>query len=144
MMICWTAYLEENEMKKRKKLRDLSVLFLLVLAFAACSEDKTGLLLNGTWHVEENSQLYGTQHYDVNITQTDSAKIEIVNFYNIGEGSFVTASVSGLEIAVPNQNVGGYLFSGSGEISGDHNTIIFTFTANDGAVIDHVIAQYTR
>jgi hypothetical protein len=131
-------------MKKREKIRNLLVLLLLVAGLAACSEDNTGLLLNGTWHVEENSQLYGTQHYDVDITQIDTVKIEISNFYNIGESSFVTASVNGLEIALQDQQAGGYLFSGSGEISGDHNTIIFTFTANDGAVIDHVIAQYTR
>ena len=54
------------------------------------------------------------------------------------------ASVSGLEIAIPDQKVEGYIFSGSGEIASDRNTIIFNFTANDGAVIDQVIAQYKR
>ncbi len=117
---------------------------LLVMLSGGCSEDKTGLLLNGTWNVEENSQLYGSQHYVSDITQTDSSKIEITNFYNIGADAFVTAYVSGLEVAVPVQKVKGYDLSGSGEIAPDHNSILFTFTANDGAVIDHVVAQYKR
>ena len=127
-----------------RKVKELLTVGGLILVLAGCSEDTSGLLLNGTWHVEENSQLYGTQHYDVNISQTDSSGIEITNFYNIGESTFVSGSVSGLEIAIPSQGVGGYTFSGSGEIANDRNSIIMNFTANDGAVVDHVIAQYTR
>ena len=119
-------------------------MLLLILFMAGCSEDKTGLLLNGTWNVEENSQLFGTQHYTADITQIDSSKIEIANFYNIGAGSSVTATVNGLEVAIPVQNVDGYVFSGSGEIGPDHNNIMFSYTANDGAVIDKVVAQYKR
>ena len=128
----------------KREIRILIVMFLLLVVAEGCSEDKTGLLLNGTWHVEENSQLYGTQHYDADISQIDSAKIEITNFYNIGLSSYVTAYVNGLEIAIPDQSVKGYDLKGSGEISADKNSILFTFTANDGAVIDHVIAQYKR
>ena len=126
------------------RMKVIFVITGLILILSGCSEDTTGLLLDGTWHVGENSQLYGTQHYDVHISQIDTVKIEITNFYNIGESSFVMASVSGLEIAIPDQKVEGYIFSGSGEIASDRNTIIFNFTANDGAVIDQVIAQYKR
>jgi hypothetical protein len=128
-------------------LRKPALLLMSVMVWAllaGCSDENTGLALNGTWHVEENSQLYGIQHYDTRITQIDSAKIEINNFYNIGSASYVTATVNGLEIAISGQKVGGYVFSGSGEISADYNSIIFTFTANDGAVVDHAIAQYKR
>jgi hypothetical protein len=131
-------------MSGKMKLKDLLITMGLILVFSGCSEDTTGLLLDGTWHVEENSQLYGTQHYDTHISQIDTVKIEISNFYNIGESTFVTAFVSGLEIAIPDQKVEGYIFSGSGEIASDRNSIIFNFIANDGAVIDHVIAQYKR
>ena len=117
---------------------------LLALLAVGCSDDKTGLLLSGTWDVEENSQLYGSQHYLSEITQIDSSKIEISNFYNIGAEAFVTAFISGLEIAIPAQDVKGYELSGSGEIAPDRKSILFAFTANDGAVIDHVIAQYEK
>ncbi len=132
-------------MKIEKRRRwSRGVIAILLLIVAACATEDDDLTLSGTWSVEENSQLYGVQHYDAHISQIDSSSLEIDNFYNIGFGTPVTASLSGDEINIPQQEVEGYIFAGSGEVSEDKKMIIFNFTANDKAVIDHVIAQYRR
>ncbi len=119
------------------------ILFLTVFFFS-CSEENNPFSLNGTWHVEENSQLYGTQHYDVLITQLDSTNIEISNFYNLGVDTYVRAILDESTLAVPKQDVSGYIIRGSGSIKSDFKRITFNFTASDGTVQDVVVAQFKR
>ncbi len=117
---------------------------VMMVVLTSCAPEAENPTLTGLWHVEENSQLYGVQHYDVHISQRDTATLLIDNFYNIGMDHAVSVTLEGKKIDIPSQEVQGYIFAGTGEVSSDMQSILFTFTANDRAVIDHVVAQYKR
>lgn len=131
-------------MKWLKKSGPAFWLVIIIGGVISCSKENTGLSLNGTWHMEEHSQLYGLEHYDVQITQIDTTQIEITNFYNLGTDTYVTASLSELSLIIKKQNVSGYIIQGTGSINSDYKTISFNFTANDGTVKDVVVAQCKR
>lgn len=122
------------------------LVFLIVILgiSASCSEEKMSIPLNGTWHVAENSQLFGTRHYDAHITQIDSTQLEITNFYNLGTDIYVNASLDQLDIRIDKQNIGGYIIQGTGKVKSDYKSITFNYTVNDGTVEDPVIAQFKR
>jgi len=122
----------------------IGLLLFLAGCIFSCSENNLSLSLNGTWHVEEHSQLYGTQHYDVQITQLDSTKIEITNFYNLGTDTYVYVLLDEATITISKQVVNGYTIQGSGTVKNDFKNIIFNFTASDGTVQDVVVAHFKR
>jgi len=127
------------------KFREVAVLLVfLTVSFFSCTKNNPSLSLSGTWHVEENSQLYGTQHYDTQITQFDSTKIEITNFYNLGADTYVSALLDEANITIPKQGVNGYTIQGTGTVKYDFKGITFHFTASDGTVQDVVVAQYKK
>ena len=133
------------EKKSRKILMFLLMTGLVTFTFPySCTKENQGAFLNGTWHVEENSQLYDTQHYDANITQTDSTQLEISNFYNIGAKTYVTGILEGNAININKQDIEGYIIEGSGTVKNDYRSIVFHFTVNDGSAVDNVIAQFKR
>jgi len=103
--------------------------------------------LEGTWQCKENSQIYGYQAYDVTISivKTDSNKIEINNFYNLGYGRKVVGEVDFWDIQIPSQTVEGFSFNGDGVISGNKRKIDWSYTVDDGSgILDHVTATFSR
>ncbi len=102
------------------------------------------------WKVNEQSQNFKStkSYYTVEILkhQTDSSKMLIDNFYNLGYGKQAYAVVNNdYTIDLPLQNLDGFEIKGSGKISTDLKTISWEYVANDGeGLIDSVKATYSR
>jgi hypothetical protein len=94
-----------------------------------------------TWNVQENSNLYNTSNYQVNILKRtgNETQVEMENFYQLGFNYKTIASVNGLNIVIPQQTISGQLIQGSGTINFNFTRININFTADDGSgVIDTV------
>jgi hypothetical protein len=135
-----------------------SRLFLALLVgsmiFTSCEEDlndeESGDVRDrfvGTWSVTEteNNQ---TRNYDVTISKSDfnSARINIFNFYKLGESDSAFASVSTVSsntITIPNQTLNFHGISGTGVLQ-DDNTIDFNYTVDDGNGAVDVSASFSR
>ncbi len=112
--------------------------------------------LEGEWTCTETSTIFknkpvdfkGTTIFPVYIAQdaTYDNKYYIDNFYQLGTGVQATIKVSGgYTITIESQVVNGIVFSGSGVISSDYNTINISYTADDGGgEVDQVTAEYSR
>ena len=120
---------------------------LFVFLFQACEGFGDNYeTLDGVWQVNENSKDFGYQAYEVSISYsgTDSSKIEIRNFYNLGSGIKVLANINIWDVSIQ-QATGGFTFIGTGVISGNMKQIDLSYTANDGSgSVDEVTATYTR
>jgi hypothetical protein len=120
---------------------------ILTLSCEDTTDQKSGVNnITDTWQCKETSTTYGQSTYSVNITKssTDSTKVFIDNFYQMGAGNKVTAKLSGLTLSIPNQTVDGFAITGSGTISSNYKTINWTYTVNDGAEVDHATAVYSK
>ncbi len=103
--------------------------------------------LEGTWHCIENSSIYGSQAYEVNISylKTDSSQIGINNFYNLGSGKRAVANVDIWNLKIFSQAIDGFGVSGNGTISGDLRMITLTYQVDDGSgTTDQVSATYEK
>jgi hypothetical protein len=84
--------------------------------------------------------------YDVSIARNPSNSTEILisNFYMQGWNERARALVTGNSLTILEQAIcdGSILIKGSGQFSGGRITL--TYTANDGADLDHVSATYSR
>lgn len=126
--------------------------FIALISFVACQPDdttpNTGDIrdkLVSSWKCQENSATYGTQNYYVDITKdTISGRIIIDNFFNLGLGKSVKASVSGQTITINNQMVDGNLFNGTGNVSANYNSISWSYTFDEGNGAESVSAVYTK
>jgi hypothetical protein len=101
--------------------------------------------IEGTWHCSEESSIFGSQEYLVDISRyaPNSDSILLDNFYNIGFGKEVIAVVNGQDIEIPNQVVDGFTISGTGYIQNSANSVSFTYTADiGGGEIDHLTALF--
>ena len=124
------------------------VLFI-VLLYSCKPEDPLPIdSIDGTWQVEEVSEVFGSQQYNVEISksQDDSTKIFIDNFYNLGWGNKVYGYVEDdYYISIPSQLIDDQTVSGNGEISDSYELIDFVYAANDGSgEIDSCTATYTK
>lgn len=99
-----------------------------------------------SWYCIETSEVYGQTNYYVDLSKhpSEDGKIILDNFYNLGLGQEVIATLSGLSISIPSQVVNGNTITGSGSIAADYKTINFTYTVDDGGDVDHVTAQFKR
>jgi hypothetical protein len=125
--------------------------FVIVLMFSmvivACQKENSGPeSILGKWSCKENSQVFEVTNYTVDISRssTDSTKIFIENFYQLGSSYSVTAKINGLNISIPNQTVDGNQISGSGTISSAYDKINWTYSVVAGSTTDHVTAVYTK
>jgi hypothetical protein len=101
--------------------------------------------ITGGWKCQENSATHGTQNYIVDITKdTLAGKIIIDNFFGLGVGKQIMASVSGQTITISNQTVQGYLFNGSGNIASNFNSISWSYSVDEGNGPETVTAVYTK
>lgn len=101
----------------------------------------------GNWKVTEQSTLFGGQYnYDVSISRNpqNHAEILISNFYMQGPGELARALVYGNAITIMQQTIcnGTITIKGSGQFNAGVITLVYT--ANDGADIDNVSANYRR
>jgi hypothetical protein len=98
------------------------------------------------WNCRETSQTYGVTNYTIEISKstTDSTKIFIDNFYQLGKGTSISAKMNGLSIIIPSQTVDGNLISGSGTIKSDYTTINLSYTSKVGTDTDNVTAVYSK
>jgi hypothetical protein len=100
-----------------------------------------------TWNCSENSSQLGPSSYQVDISKDTSStnKVIIDNFYHLGIGKEVKATLSGQTLTVINESVDGYLFNGTGTIASNNNSISWSFTADDNSGSpDNVTATYSR
>jgi hypothetical protein len=125
--------------------------FVIILIFSmiivACQKENTGPeSILGQWSCKETSQVFEVTNYTVDISRssTDSTKIFIENFYQLGSSYSVTAKINGLNISIPSQTVDGNQISGSGTISSGYDKINWTYNVVSGSTTDHVTAVYTK
>lgn len=136
-----------------KKLVFLS-LFSVILWFSACTPEEevtpdTGDSrdnITDAWQCQENSSTYGTQNYYVDISKdsASSSKIIIDNFFGLGTGKEVEASMSGLTLTISNYIIQGYTINGTGSISSNYKTINWQYTVDEGNGAESVTATYTK
>jgi len=131
--------------------------FILILAtlmlLTACEEllpDPGGgdviSALEDNWRVEEESHLFGSSNYIVEIERqpSDSSWIFVDNFYNVDATCEVF--VDNRDLNIPDQVMqGGYRVYGAGIVSRDHESVSWDYTIDDGSgQLDNVTAVYTR
>jgi hypothetical protein len=136
-------------MKQTVKKTIVLITSAVLILLTACEtlEDLGPDSIYDTWYCVENSEIYNETNYYVDLSKhpTEDGKIIIDNFYNLGYGIEVTASLSGFSISIPSQIVDGNTISGSGTITSGYKTIDFSYTVDDGGgVIDHVTAEYKK
>lgn len=132
------------------------VMFLVMLASCKPDENADNAVTSlrskivDYWSVDEQSQIYKSlkSKYSAEIIKhsTDSSKVKIDNFYNLGFGKMVEATVSdNYSIFIASQSVDGFLISGSGIIDHGLKKIYFSYIVDDqGGLIDTVTAVYSR
>ncbi len=123
-------------------------IFVSVLLFASCTgEDLSpdhppGVSdYTGSWNVQEDCSKSG---YSVEISAdySDSTKVYISNFAQLGYDMQVHANISEDLITVLKQTVDGTEVQGNGTLSGDK--ITWSYSLNDGADLIQCSAIYTR
>jgi len=126
-------------------------LFLLMLFFAACTDEETlpegdsRLLYTGDWLVNEQSKLNGNSAYPSTISSIgENDSISIGNFYGLGNSINCVAIVVGNSITIPFQDVdNGILVTGSG-LRNTNGSFSITYYTNDSGSRDTVTATYKR
>lgn len=105
--------------------------------------------LEGEWKCDETSSIFKSTEdiYTVYITpsETDSTRIFISNFYQLGNSVEATALINTYTITIPTQKIAGdYEIRGSGTISNNLKEIKWNYYVDDGSGIeDEVEAVYT-
>jgi hypothetical protein len=105
--------------------------------------------LEGSWQCDETSTIFKSTEdiYSIYISpsETDSTRIFISNFYQLGNNVEAEASVSGYTITIPKKIIAGdYEVRGSGTISSNLKEISWTYFVDDGSgQEDEVEAVYT-
>jgi len=106
--------------------------------------------LEGKWQCDEfSSGFKATDDFynvDIEIYPTDSNKIVINNFYQLGNNVSITVNVIEMSLEIPSQTTGeGSTIYGSGVISSNYNKINWNYSVDIGdGLIDDVTATYTR
>ncbi len=127
---------------------------IILLFFTSCEDlltndtgDQRGNLVD-TWKCDEQNGYYKSvkEIYYVEISKhpTDSARILIYNFYNVDANA--EAILQGKTLTLQQQTLqGGYQVSGTGEVQGNWNEILWSYKVDDGSgVSNNVNAVYTR
>jgi hypothetical protein len=139
------------------KSKILSLIGILSVMFFTSCEDlldprssaEIVLELEGQWMCDEESSVFKSTllKYTVYISpsETDSNRIFISNFYQLGNGVEATALVSNYQITIPIQTLpGDYTVKGTGVIAENLKEISWTYYVDDGSgVEDEVTATYT-
>ena len=100
-----------------------------------------------TWRSTEISAVYGKSSFLVDIAKepSDSTKVVLSNFYNLGVDTEVKGILDGYKIDIYVQVVDGNEISGEGNIAGDYGIINFVYNVDDGSgEEDNVSAEFKR
>lgn len=137
-------------------LKSLSLGLLLTLLLVGCEDliDTTNTSditqnMEGQWECDESSSVYKSTNdiYSVYISpsETDTTKVYISNFYQLGSTIEAEATVNGNAITLNSQSLDGdFEVRGSGTISSNLQTITWTYYVDDGSgQEDAVTATYT-
>lgn len=106
-------------------------------------DDRTQWL--GAWVCNETSGSSSPQSYSITVYEgTTLDEVTISGLHNEGATWTITANVYNRQLSIPTQTVSSLTISGSGSISTNGERVDLTFTFNDGAGPDDVIAYWTR
>lgn len=139
-----------------KSIRFLTLAIIISLFLYSC-EDLSDTLtsaeiaqkLEGSWQCDETSSIFKSTEdiYSIyiSLSETDSTRIFISNFYQLGNNVEATALVNGYTITIPTQLIAGdYEVRGSGSISSNLKEISLSYFVDDGSgQEDEVEAVYT-
>ncbi|TVR84688.1 MAG: hypothetical protein EA412_00235 [Chitinophagaceae bacterium] len=120
----------------------IALFSICIISITGCNKDEDEPPARekffGTYNVNENCS-FGNDNYTVTITASSASEDAVVisNFYNIGVAVRANVSSSGTELNY-NDTQDGINFSGSGSISG--NTLTLIFTASQGGATDNCTA----
>lgn len=100
----------------------------------------------GNWTCSEHSAQNGNSTFTIGISLNpgNSSQIYIANLYALGTSKQVYAVVAGDNATIPQQNIGSYTASGSGNIYNSDTKINLDYYMNDGADIDTCTAVLTK
>jgi hypothetical protein len=133
--------------KRRNYVRYFLATLVFTTFIVACQKENTGPeSILGQWSCKETSEVFDVTNYTVDISRssTDSTKIFIENFYQLGSSYSVQAKINGLSITIPTQTVDGNQISGSGTISSAYDKINWSYNVVSGSTTDHVTAVYSK
>ena len=131
----------------------IPVFLIIGIVFTSCEIDQEEPYADpvekflGEWKCEETSEVYGPGYnYDVIITRNpeNSTEIVIANFYMQGMRETAIALVTGNSMTIYEQKIcdDTIIIEGSGRY--EKGEIHLTYTANDGADLDNVMARYYK
>jgi hypothetical protein len=132
--------------------RLLIFVFTISLVYLnSCQKDDTtttstpGSIID-TWNCTENSPTYGTSTYQVDISKDTSStnKVIIDDFYHLGLGKEVKATLNNQTLTISNAIIDGFIINGTGTIASNYNTITWNYSVDDGSGSENVTATYTR
>lgn len=129
-------------------MKKVIVIFIFaIFLLSSCEKDNnTYTSVVGTWQCVEVSSLHSPNPYFVDILRetNDSTILKIDNFYNMGYGKEIYATIDAYDISVQS-NLHGFSILGKGKVAGDFKTIEWQYEVDDGSgMIDYVNATYTR
>jgi hypothetical protein len=126
------------------------VLFIIVASLFllnSCEkDDKIYSSIVGTWQCVEISSVHTPNPYFVDIVRetSDSTRLVIDNFYNMGYGKEIYATLDGYDISLQS-NLFGFSIVGEAKVATNFKTIEWEYEVDDGSgMIDYVTAVYTR
>ncbi len=133
-------------------------LFIIFALSVSCEEDLRGdkdslidKLDETTWTVDESSSVFKSARnaYSVDIFrhESDSNRIRIYNFYQLGFGVNAAARISGNTLILDTQTLDNtfIILQGSGEVSSNVRRMDWTYTIELGTgETDEVTAVYSR
>jgi hypothetical protein len=129
-------------------------LILLVFAASSCApeeeeptpvDDRDKFVSANGWSCQENSSQTGASTFTVHITKSSSntAQIQLENFYNYGFQNKAIASVNGSSFTIASQQISGNTVQGSGTLQ-SNGSITMNYTVNTGSAIDTCTAVMTK
>jgi hypothetical protein len=146
-------------MKTHRLINPILPIGLLLMLTAVSCEDLFDNLegdedvrdkIEGQWSCDETSEYYKStaEIFTVYISPDpdDSTRVFIDNFYELGYDVSVVATVSGRNLFIHTQTIGGgFTILGSGTIASNYNTIEWNYSVDDGSgKTDNVTATYTK
>lgn len=123
----------------------ISLLILMMIWACEVDPEPEPTDYSGTWNCNEQSSLYGSQSYQIQISNDAVfyGRIYLANFYNLGYSEKATLELYGFDVDIPSQTIAGKNLSGSGSIL-NSKKMEFTYVINDGIDADTVSSVITR
>lgn len=122
---------------------------LLIWGLSSCQRDEGEedfrLNWSGTWTCNEVEGFFAPQVYAIEIEEYgDEDWVRLEGLYGQGSGFFINAIVGEYTMTIPEQQVDGFTFSGTGNLNGSIDHIEFYWTVDDGSGDDLVSGFMSR